>query len=64
MDFNTINSALGSVDTYSPTSPMGQVGIAMLDKSLEQNDAMGKEMVKMMERSVNPNVGGNFDMSI
>lgn len=64
MDISTINPALGSVEAYSPTTAMGQVGMAMLDKSLEQNDAMGKAMVQMMERSVNPAVGGNFDMSI
>ncbi|MBR1522994.1 MAG: putative motility protein, partial [Lachnospiraceae bacterium] len=27
-------------------------------------DAMGASMVRMMEQSVNPGVGGNFDMSV
>ncbi|MGN0304999.1 MAG: YjfB family protein [Lachnospiraceae bacterium] len=44
-----------------------QVGIAMLDKSLENMDTLGQGIVKMMdaaamERSVNPSVGSNFDM--
>lgn len=44
-----------------------QVGIAMLDKSLENMDTLGRGIVKMMdaaamERSVNPSVGSNFDM--
>lgn len=64
MDISLINSALDSVQANSPTSTMGQVSIAMLDKSMEVNDAMSQSMIQMMERSVNPAVGGNFDMSI
>lgn len=64
MDISLINSALDSVQANSPTSTMGQVSIAMLDKSMEVNDAMSQSMIQMIERSVNPAVGGNFDMSI
>lgn len=64
MDISSINSALGSIEANSATSTMGKVGMAMLDKSLEQSDQMNKSMIQMMERSVNPNIGGNFDMSI
>ena len=64
MDISSINAALGSVKANSATSTMGQVGMAMLDKSLELNDEMNKSMIQMMERSVNPAIGGNFDMSI
>ncbi len=64
MDISSINSALGTVEAYSATSTMGQVGLAMLDKSLEQNDEMNQSMIQMMERSVNPAIGGNFDMSV
>ncbi len=48
---------------------MGDVGVAMLSKALDQQSAEGAGIVKMidsaaMERSVNPNVGGNFDVSV
>lgn len=45
------------------------VGIAVLSKAIDNNESMGQGMVDMiekaaMERSMNPFVGGNFDMSI
>ena len=45
------------------------VGVAVLDKALEMNDVQGDAMVDMMnksamELSVNPGVGGNFDMVV
>ncbi len=48
---------------------MGEVGVAMLSKALDQQSAEGAGIVKMidsaaMERSVNPNIGGNFDVSV
>ena len=64
MDISLINAALGSVEANSATSTMGQVSMAMLDKSLELNDEINKSMIQMMERSVNPAIGGNFDMYI
>ncbi|MBO4898919.1 MAG: YjfB family protein [Lachnospiraceae bacterium] len=40
------------------------IGVAMLDKTLDNFRDNGADMVKMMERSVQPNIGGNFDMSV
>ena len=40
------------------------IGVAMLDKTLDNFRENGADMVKMMERSVMPNIGGNFDMSV
>lgn len=45
------------------------VSIAVLDKAMDTTEALGEGMVKMidsaaMERSVNPNIGANFDMYI
>ena len=40
------------------------IGVAVLDKALENFSDNGADMVKMMERSVQPNIGGNFDMSV
>ena len=41
-----------------------QVGTAMLAKSLDTAEVLGDDMVKMMENSVTPELGGNFDMSV
>lgn len=46
-------------------NPIGQaLGIVMLDKQLELTQTMSQDMVKAMERSVNPAVGGNIDMYV
>ncbi|MCM1091810.1 MAG: YjfB family protein [Butyrivibrio sp.] len=46
-----------------------QVSIAVLDKAMDTNEALGQGLVEMidaaaMERSVNPAVGANFDMRV
>lgn len=45
------------------------VGIAMLSKTMDLADTTGAAIVNMidsasMERSVNPHIGSNFDMSV
>ena len=37
------------------------VGVAMLDKQLEMSETNGQSLIRAMELSVNPNVGGNVD---
>lgn len=63
MDIAGVSMALANVQTAN------QVSTAVLDKALETNESLGAGMVQMidaaaMERSVNPNVGGNFDVRI
>lgn len=45
-----------------------KIGTAVLDKALEGAEVAGESMVAMMDRSmelsVNPAVGGNFDISV
>ena len=46
-----------------------QFGVAMLSKTIDQNNQQGEAIAQMidtaaMERSVHPNVGGNFDFSV
>ena len=41
-----------------------QLGTAMLSKSLDFAEGMGDDMVKMMERSVAPELGGIIDLSV
>ena len=54
--------------TLSQANIQNQVGIAMLSKSLDNNEVQGAAMINMMDRSmelsVNPNIGSNFDMSV
>lgn len=52
----------------SANSVNNDVGVAMLSKSLDQNQSAGNALVNMidassMERSVNPAIGSNFDAS-
>ena len=58
MDIPAMSMALANVDTLS------NVGIKMLSKTLDMAEKNGAQMIKMMERSVNPSVGGNFDVSV
>lgn len=48
---------------------MESVGVAMLDKSLETQEMAGSEVLQLidgaaLERSINPNIGGNIDLMI
>lgn len=63
MDIAGVSMALANVQSAN------QISTAVLDKALETNESLGAGMVQMidaaaMERSVNPNVGANFDMRI
>lgn len=51
------------------SSTLSKVGVAVLDKTMETNEALGAGLVQMidaaaMEQSVNPSVGANFDIRI
>ena len=41
-----------------------EIGTAELSKTLDNSQAQGAEMIKMIEQSVNPAIGGNFDMRV
>ena len=63
MDIAGVSMALANISTQT------QVSTAVLDKAMETNEELGAGMVQMidaaaMERSVNPHIGGNFDMFI
>jgi len=63
MDIAGVSTALSMVSDQS------QIGTALLKKAMDTNESLGAGMVQMldaaaMERSVNPDVGGNFDMRI
>ena len=63
MDIASISMAMAQTDTLS------KVGVAVLDQSMDSNEAAGQGIVNMiqsaeLERIVNPNVGSNFDMLV
>lgn len=41
-----------------------QVGVALLSKSLDTIEVLGDSMIKMMEQSVQPNLGQNVDVTL
>lgn len=55
--------------SMSRSNLLQQVGIAVLDKQIDLSEELGAELLEIMdsaamELSVNPAVGGNFDMRI
>jgi len=40
------------------------VSVALLKKSIDTAEENGAEMIKMMERSVTPNLGQNIDLRV
>ena len=66
MNIDNISFASMSV---SGTESLSKVETAMLSKALDANESAGAGLLNMinaaaMERSVNPAVGSNFDMSV
>ena len=55
---------MDATSSLAQASVMNNVGVAMLKNTMEQNEIQGAGITKMMEMSVNPAVGGNFDMSV
>ena len=70
MDIANVSSALSAVSSYnigtspSPVSLPEVVSVAMLDMTMELNEQLNAQMMKMMEQSVNPHLGANIDIRI
>ena len=62
MNIGSIGPALSAVSASEPNTIAGAVSLKMLDKTLDTSEAMNAGLAKMIELSVNPNVGSNFDM--
>lgn len=63
MDIANVSLGIMGSDT------MSRVDYAVLDKAMDSDKAMAQGLLQMidaaaMERSVNPAVGGNFDMRV
>ena len=50
--------------TQSMPDSNSPIGIAVIAKSLDVFEQSGADIIRMMEQSVNPNVGRNFDVTI
>ncbi len=59
MDFD-----VAGVMPNSQAKLMNDVSIAVMAKSLDAIEASGDAMIKMMEQSVAPNLGSQFDMMV
>ncbi len=58
MDIAALSTALSMTEVQS------QVGVAILDNSLENMEVMGDGMRKILESSVTPHLGQNIDVSV
>lgn len=58
MDIGVLSMAMAQ------TNLLNQVGTALLGQSLDQFEESGADVAKMLEQSVNPNLGANIDISI
>ncbi len=60
----TISSLTPSVAPNVSGVHSSAIGTAVLAKSLDTFEQSGESVVKMLEQSVNPAVGKNFDMKV
>ncbi|MCM1283695.1 MAG: YjfB family protein [Muribaculaceae bacterium] len=64
MEISGVNTALSALSASEPSTLGNAVSMKMLDKALDMSETMNDGLRKMMELSVNPSVGSNFDMSV
>lgn len=64
MEFGSVDGIALAAMNIKQVDTLNQVGTAVLSNAIDQSEAMGQSMIKMMELSVNPEIGGSFDMSI
>lgn len=58
-------TSLGSTNiSLSDTGSMDAIDISMLKKTLDTVEINGNMLTKMMEQSVNPNIGANIDLRL
>lgn len=53
---------ISTTEYQNASSPA--IGMAVLSKTLDSVEQSGMNMIKMMEQSVNPNLGKNIDMRV
>lgn len=64
MEITGVSSALSALSASEPSTMANAVSMKMLDNALDMNETMSEGLTKMMELSVNPHIGSNFDVSV
>ena len=62
MDIGNLSTI--ALNQLTPNTPASDISVALLGKQLDMSQKLGSEMVKAMEQSVNPHLGGNIDVSV
>ena len=62
MDVTALNNI--ALSQISPSTSPSDISVAILGKQLDVTQKLGDTMIQEMERSVNPHIGGNIDISV
>ena len=62
MDVTALNNI--ALSQISPSTSPSDISVAILGKQLDVTQKLGDTMLQAMERSVNPHIGGNIDISV
>lgn len=64
MEIGSVDSIALAAMNIKQVETLTEVSTSVLAEAMDQSEIMGQGLIKMMELSVNPDIGGNFDMSI
>lgn len=64
MEIGSVDSIALAAMNIKQVETLTEVSTSVLAEAMDQSEIMGQGLIKMMELSVNPGIGGNFDMSI
>lgn len=64
MEIGATSAALAAVTAAKPGTYTQAASMAMLDNTIELNEAMAQSTIKMMENSVTPHIGSNIDIFV
>ena len=64
MEIGSVDSIALATMNIKQVETLTEVSTSVLAEAMDQSEIMGQGLIKMMELSVNPGIGGNFDMSI
>ncbi len=58
MEISALSTSMSMAEIHN------QIGVALLSKNLDTAEVLGDGMVKMLEASVTPHLGGNIDILV
>ena len=64
MEIGSVDSIALAAMNIKQVETLTEVSTSVLAEAMDQSEIMGQGLIKMMELSVNPSIGGSFDMSI